>query len=69
MHAGAKCRTGIDMKHHLVSIFRFDIFPGRDHQDIIDIELVEILFPVVDPVNVLRLIYHNRSLADIHKLA
>ena len=29
----------------------------------------KIFFPVIDPVNVLRLIYHNRSLADIHKLA
>ena len=68
MHAGAECRAGIDMEHHFIGVFRFDIFPGRDDQDVINIELMEILFPVVDPVNVLCLIYYDGTFSDIHKL-
>ena len=68
MHTGAECSTGINMKHHFIGVFRFDIFPGRNDQDIINIKLMEILLPVVDPVNILGLVHDNGTFSDIHEL-
>ena len=68
MHPGTERRAGIDMEHHFIGILRLDIFPGRDDQDVINIELMEILLPVIDPVNVLRLIHDDGTFSNIHKL-
>ena len=67
MHTGTKRRARINMNDHLILIFRFYFFPGRDDQDIIHIKLMKILFPVVDPVLVFGLGFCDRSLSDIHK--
>ena len=67
MHTGTKRRARINMNDHLILIFRFYFFPGRDDQDIVHIKLMKILFPVVDPVLVFGLGFCDRSLSDIHK--
>ena len=41
---------------------------GRHDKDIIYIELVEILFPVINPVLVLCLRFFNGSFPDVHKI-
>ena len=46
--------------------FLFGLFPGRNDQDIIDPELMEILLPVVDPVNILCLFHRDSSFPDIY---
>ena len=43
------------------------ILPGRNYQNIINKELVEILLPVVDPVYILCDIYRNSSITYIRK--
>ena len=67
MHTRAECRAGVNVKYKArlflpVSLFR--LLPGRDAENIIDPELVKILFPVVDPVLVLRLVHGDRSVPD-----
>ena len=69
MHTGTKCRTRIDVENHLVLILRLYLFPWWNHEQIINIELMEKLLPVIDPVNILRLRNHDGSLTDIHKVA
>ena len=55
------------MDHQLIAVFFLYLFPGRDDENIIDVELVEILLPVVDPVHILRLGFldHARSYIQI----
>ena len=50
MHTGSKGCARIDMNDHFALIFRFHLLPGRNDENIIHIELMKILFPVVDPV-------------------
>ena len=69
MHTGAKGRTRINMNNHLVLILSLYFLPGRNDQNIIHIKLVEILFPVVDPVLILGLSALNRAFTQIHKAA
>ena len=65
MHSGSKCRTGINMQNHLVLIRFLHLFPGRNDQYIINRELMKILLPVVDPVDVFRFFNGNRAFSDI----
>ena len=67
MHTGSECSPRINMKNHLVLVFFFYLFPGWNDQNIVHIELMEKLFPVVNPVFVLSLGFFNRRLTDIHK--
>ena len=53
----------------VIRILRLYLFPGRNDQNVIDIKLMEILFPVVDPVLVLSLTFLDGTLTDIHKAA
>ena len=46
---------------------RFGFFPGRNHKYIINPELMEVLFPVVDPVDILCLVNGDGSLTQICK--
>ena len=66
MHASPEGCAGIDVEDQcrlFVCDLRF--FPGRDRQYVVDPELMEILFPVVDPVQVLRLLDDDRALTDL----
>ena len=65
MHSGAEGCAGVDVEHHFLPIIRLYILPGRNHENIIDIELMKILLPVVDPVNVLCLIHGYGTLPDL----
>ena len=65
MHSRPKRGSRIDMDHQFILILRFHLLPGRDHQDIIYIELMEILLPVIHPVYVLGLGFLNRTFADV----
>ena len=69
MHARTECRSRIDMKDHLIPVLFLHFFPGRNHQYVVNIKLVEIFLPVIDPVDILRLVHRYRTLADIHKRA
>ena len=71
MHAGPESRSGIDVEdqsgnlflpvfHHLLRLL-----PGGDYQHIVDPELMEILFPVVDPVDVLSLVDGDSALTHV----
>ena len=65
MHACSESSPGIDMEDQsrfLISDLR--LLPGGDRQNIVDPELVEILFPVVDPVYVLGLLNGHRAVSD-----
>ena len=66
MHSRSERRARIDMDDHLILIFRFDIFPGRDDQNVVHIELMKILFPVIHPVNIFCLRFFDRALSYIH---
>ena len=66
MHSCSKCRTRINMDDHFILIGRLYILPGRDDEDIIHIELMKILLPVIDPVHILRLGFFNRAFTDVH---
>ena len=65
MHTGSEGSARIDMNDHFVFVFFFYFFPGRNDQDIIHIKLFEIFFPVVDPVNVFRLVNCDTSFSDL----
>ncbi len=67
MHACSKSRARIDMQYFLVCILRPHRLPRRDHKQIVYVELVKILFPVVDPVNVFRLRHRHRAFPYLHK--
>ena len=59
MHSCSKCRSRINMKNFLVPVLWADLLPRWYHQQVINIELVKKLLPVVNPVNILRLGDHN----------
>ena len=65
MHPRPEGRTRINMKDHLVLIRFLHLFPGRDNKEIINIKLVKILLPVIDPVDILRLVHGNASFSDV----
>ena len=65
MHTGAKRSARIDVYNHLILIFRLHILPGRDDQNIIYVELMEIFLPVIDPVHIFRLRLLNRSASHL----
>ena len=67
MHSGPESSARIDVDNHLPLILRFHLLPGRNNQDIIHIELMEILLPVVDPIYVLSLGFLNSTWTQIHK--
>ena len=73
MHAGPESCSGIDVEDQpgllLMSVLhdRFGFFPGRNHKYIINPELMEVLFPVVDPVDILCLVNGDGSLTQICK--
>ena len=69
MHTGSKSSTRINVKDHFILIFCLYFFPGRYDQDIIYIELMEILFPVVDPVLIFCLGFFDGSFSDVHKIS
>ena len=69
MHTGSKRSAGIDMKHHAVIILRCHVLPRRDYQNIINIELMEVLLPVIDPVDIFGLIHCDAAFSDIHEPA
>ena len=53
------------MNNHLILIFLFHLFPGRNDQDIIHIKLLKILLPVINPVNIFCLIHENTSFSNL----
>ena len=69
MHAGAEGRSGVNVKNHLVPVLILHLLPGRNDQNIINVELFKVLFPVIDPVRVLGLGNFQRSRADVAELA
>ena len=69
MHTGSKGSARIDMNDHFALIFRFHLLPGRNDENIIHIELMKILFPVVDPVLIFCFGSRDRALTDIHKVS
>ena len=69
MHTCTEGCTRIDMDDHAVFILWLYLFPGRNNEDIVHIELLEELLPVVDPVLVLGLARGDRTVTDIHKLS
>ena len=66
MHSCTKCCTWINMDHHLIFIRRLHIFPGWNNQNIIHIELMKILLPVIHPVYILCLGFFNLAGSDIY---
>ena len=66
MHPRAERGSRINMDDQLVLVLRLYILPGRDDQDIIHIELMEILLPVIYPVHILCLRFFDQALAYIH---
>ena len=67
MHSCTKGSSWINVEDHLVLIFCLHFFPGRYDQNVVYIELMEVLFPVIDPVLVLCLGFCDGCLSDIHK--
>ena len=65
MHSRPEGCSRIDMKDHFPLILLLYRFPGRDHEQIVNIKLVKVLFPVINPVNILRLLHLDASFADI----
>ena len=66
MHSGSERRTRINVNYHFSAVFRLYFLPGRNDQNVVYIELMEILFPVIHPVHVLGLRLFNQALAYIH---
>ena len=65
MHTGSERRARINVQDHLSLILRFDFLPGRNYQKIVDVKLMEILLPIVDPVDILGFIYRNAAFPDL----
>lgn len=55
MHSCAKSCARINVNDYFILILRLYIFPGRDNQHVIYGKLMEIFFPVIDPVHILCL--------------
>ena len=68
MHAGPECGARIDVKDLLAPVLFLHLFPGGDDQYVIYRKLVKILFPVIDPVLVLRLRALYGAGADVGEL-
>ena len=67
MHTGSKGCSRVNVKDHFILILCLYFLPGGNDQNIIHIKLFKILFPVVDPVNILCLVNLNAALSDIQK--
>ena len=66
MHAGAESCAGIDVEDQRgLLICDLRLLPGGNGQNIVDPELMEVLLPVVDPVQVLGFFNGDGPLADI----
>ena len=68
MHTGTKSCAWIYMQYFFVTVFRFDFLPGWGDQQVTDGELVKILFPVIDPVDVLGFVHFYCAGTDVHPL-
>ena len=69
MHTGSECGAGIDVEYHFFPVVRLDVLPGGDHKNIVDVELMEILLPVVDPVDILGLVDGHAAFTDVDEHA
>ena len=69
MFSGSKGSSRIDLDQKLVLMFFRDLLPRRLDQDMINRERFEVLFPVVDPVLIVRLGLCDLRGTDIHELA
>ena len=61
MHSCSECSPRIDMDHHFITVFRLYFLPGWDDQNVIHIELMKILLPVIYPVHILCLRLFDRT--------
>ena len=69
MHTRAECRARINVQNLLIPVFLLHFLPRGNHEKIVYVKLVEILFPVIDPVDILRLGHRDGSFPDAHKQA
>ena len=67
MHTCSERCTRINVNDHLVAVLRLYFFPGWDYKNVVYIELMEVLLPVVDPVYIFRLRFLNGTLPNIKK--
>lgn len=65
MGAGAKGGAGVDAEGVFSGCGILIFLPGREDEDVVDVELVEELLPVVLPVGVVHDVDGNRAVADI----
>ena len=68
MLACSKRDTRIDLDQKLVPVFFLQFFPCWLDQDIVNIERAEKLLPVVDPVQILRLVGCDLSGSHIYHI-
>ena len=69
MFSGSKGSSRIDLDQKLVLMFFRDLLPRRLDQDMINRKRFEVLFPVVDPVLIVRLGLSDLCGTNIHELA
>ena len=69
MHTCSERCTRINVNDHLVAVLWLYIFPGWDYKNVVYIELMEVLLPVVDPVYIFRLRFLDGALPNIKKCA
>ena len=69
MFSGSEGGSRVDLDQELVLMFFRDLLPGRLDQDMVHGKRFEILFPVVDPVLIIRLGLCNLCGSDIYELA
>jgi len=67
VHTGSEGCARINMDDHLVFVLFLHFFPGRNDQNVVHIELLEIRLPVIDPVLVLCLGLCDRTFSQIQK--
>ena len=65
MHSRSESGAGVYVQHRPVLVLRLNILPGRDHQNIVYIKLMKILLPVIDPVQIFRLLHCDRAFTNL----
>ena len=69
MFSGSERGSRINLDQKLVLMLFRDLLPRRLDQDMVNRKWFEVLFPVVDPVLIVRLGLCDLSGTDIHELA
>ena len=68
VHTCAEGCTRVNVQNLLIPVLLLHFLPRGNHEKIIYVKLMEILLPVIDPVNILSFGHRDSPVSDIHEL-